>query len=767
MSASCVIGGDADTHLHHPGRGRVRRRRAHHRAGKPLRRRWAVRSRWRHRRWLSFPLPLPTALAALAGAVGAFGLIAHLRVPGLRGDEPPGRAAGRFRVHLPVHLRRVACVKGSTGTTALRPEDLAGVPAESSRRSPPAASAKRRRWSTASDSRPRRAKSTGSTRRAAPSSRSCATRAQRCTCAPTRSACASQRRPSAPGRRFPVSQIYALSGTIVLVALAIGLVLAYLAFLEGRPQRGDRRLRARAACGSSPAAPAWWCRCSQTWNRLSLEIMTLDVTTPEVYTSQGVPVIVDGVAQIKIKKDEASLHAAAERFLGKAPEEIAKIALETVQGHLRAILGTMTRRGHLQEPRPVRAEGAGDLGRRPRQHGPRHRLVHHPRHPRQARLPRGARQAAHRRGQAHRGHRRGDRVQGSRRSRRPTPSARRASGRPRRSKLAQEAEAKRDAAVAEANADKQRRQQRGRRHRRTAPPRSPTSRPQQAIAEQQGIANRKRAEAEMAYELQKKTMEIQVQEQEIKRKEKELDATIRRQADAKRYEIETLAAADAQRASRPRPTPSEARLDDDRRGREGARHGRGRGGPGAGRRPKARAVAQGARAWPRPRRARRRASPRRWAWRRRPRPGRSTTRPPCCRSSRRSCPRSRARWPSRCRASTASRWSTPAATATVGVSKMTAEIARVIAQVPPVVESLTGLNVEDLLKGLRSKPDTNGGDPQTRPPSYSQPCSQPLGWWRSSRPSPRRPSGRPTWMRCAATALARSGRPSWRSRPCG
>jgi len=69
----------------------------------------------------------------------------------------------------------------------------------------------------------------------------------------------------------------------------------------------------------------------------------------------------------------------------------------------------------------------------------------------------------------------------------------------------------------------------------------------QAIADQQAISNRKRAEAEMAYELQKKTVEIQVQEQEIKRKEKELDATIRRQADAKRYEIETLASAERQR----------------------------------------------------------------------------------------------------------------------------------------------------------------------------------------------------------------------------
>jgi flotillin len=51
----------------------------------------------------------------------------------------------------------------------------------------------------------------------------------------------------------------------------------------------------------------------------------------------------------------------------------------------------------------------------------------------------------------------------------------------------------------------------------------------------------------MAYELQKKTVEIQLMEQEMVRKEKELEGTIKRQADAKRYEIETLAAADLKR----------------------------------------------------------------------------------------------------------------------------------------------------------------------------------------------------------------------------
>src|SRR5688572_28707775 len=75
---------------------------------------------------------------------------------------------------------------------------------------------------------------------------------------------------------------------------------------------------------------------------LSLEIMTLDITTPEVYTKPGVPIIVDGVAQVKIGGDEHSIRTAAEQFLGKNPQQIQEVALQTVEGHLRAIIGTMT-----------------------------------------------------------------------------------------------------------------------------------------------------------------------------------------------------------------------------------------------------------------------------------------------------------------------------------------------------------------------------------------------------------------------------------------
>ncbi len=75
---------------------------------------------------------------------------------------------------------------------------------------------------------------------------------------------------------------------------------------------------------------------------LSLELLTIDVQTPEVYTSKGVPVKVDGVAQTKVKGDDISISTAAEQFLSKSVDDVKNIAMQTLEGHLRAILGTMT-----------------------------------------------------------------------------------------------------------------------------------------------------------------------------------------------------------------------------------------------------------------------------------------------------------------------------------------------------------------------------------------------------------------------------------------
>jgi flotillin len=98
---------------------------------------------------------------------------------------------------------------------------------------------------------------------------------------------------------------------------------------------------------------------------LSLNVITVPLATTRAYTVQGVPVSVKAVANVKIKGDDESLRAAAERFLGMKPEEFHKLVFQTLEGHLRAILGTLTveeinndRQSFAQK---LTTEAAGDL----------------------------------------------------------------------------------------------------------------------------------------------------------------------------------------------------------------------------------------------------------------------------------------------------------------------------------------------------------------------------------------------------------------------
>lgn len=75
---------------------------------------------------------------------------------------------------------------------------------------------------------------------------------------------------------------------------------------------------------------------------LSLLSRKLEVDPPAVYTQQGVPIIVDGVAIIKVGSSIEDVATAAEQFIGKKNEVVNNEATEVLEGHLRAILGTMT-----------------------------------------------------------------------------------------------------------------------------------------------------------------------------------------------------------------------------------------------------------------------------------------------------------------------------------------------------------------------------------------------------------------------------------------
>lgn len=78
-------------------------------------------------------------------------------------------------------------------------------------------------------------------------------------------------------------------------------------------------------------------------DKLSLGIMQVDIrTTQPVPSQEYISVMVDGVANIKIGSDDVSIATAAEQFLNWKPEQIASIAQQVLEGNMREIIGRMT-----------------------------------------------------------------------------------------------------------------------------------------------------------------------------------------------------------------------------------------------------------------------------------------------------------------------------------------------------------------------------------------------------------------------------------------
>jgi flotillin len=92
----------------------------------------------------------------------------------------------------------------------------------------------------------------------------------------------------------------------------------------------------------------------QSFQELSLELMSFDVAPEQqLYTSQGVAVAVEAVSQIKVKSDPESIRTAAEQFLTKPPEEREALLRLVMEGHLRGIVGLLKVEEIVKEPEIV------------------------------------------------------------------------------------------------------------------------------------------------------------------------------------------------------------------------------------------------------------------------------------------------------------------------------------------------------------------------------------------------------------------------------
>jgi flotillin len=75
---------------------------------------------------------------------------------------------------------------------------------------------------------------------------------------------------------------------------------------------------------------------------LDLNVIPVNLETRKAITKQGVAVTVQAVANVKIGSDDRSLGNSAERFLGMPITGVKEVILQTLEAHLRAICGTLT-----------------------------------------------------------------------------------------------------------------------------------------------------------------------------------------------------------------------------------------------------------------------------------------------------------------------------------------------------------------------------------------------------------------------------------------
>ena len=92
-------------------------------------------------------------------------------------------------------------------------------------------------------------------------------------------------------------------------------------------------------------------------DRMNLTNNVIELRVQGAYSRGGIPLNVQGVANVKVSSKSAQLANAIERFLSMSREQIMAIARETLEGNLRGVLSTLTP----EEVNQDREKFAGEL----------------------------------------------------------------------------------------------------------------------------------------------------------------------------------------------------------------------------------------------------------------------------------------------------------------------------------------------------------------------------------------------------------------------
>ena len=111
-----------------------------------------------------------------------------------------------------------------------------------------------------------------------------------------------------------------------------------LIFCGSTRMAGDKRVGYRFVRGGRSLRVPFLERVEQ----IDLSMFTVMVNVEQAFTKGGIPLDVQGVANVKLPGEEPLLANAVERFLGRSRDEIYYIAKETLEGNLRGVLAGLT-----------------------------------------------------------------------------------------------------------------------------------------------------------------------------------------------------------------------------------------------------------------------------------------------------------------------------------------------------------------------------------------------------------------------------------------
>lgn len=165
---------------------------------------------------------------------------------------------------------------------------------------------------------------------------------------------------------MPFISILIIVGILVVVLLALAMVIARL-YRKVGPNEALIVYGFGGTKVVKGSGKVIWPMIQQS-RELSLELMSFDVApTQDLYTNQGVAVNVEAVAQIKVKSDPVSILTASEQFLSMDYADMQGLIRLVMEGHLRGIVGQLTVEAIVKEPEMVadrmRANVAEDMAK--------------------------------------------------------------------------------------------------------------------------------------------------------------------------------------------------------------------------------------------------------------------------------------------------------------------------------------------------------------------------------------------------------------------